>query len=186
MKLTQNFLFITYYLKRIKNELEVTFRGCREIACFDYELPPYVKGMVEIEGEYIWVIDPNVYFHGRQSLVGNLACILVIEYVYEYRNCRAGVIVEDHDDILNLLACNYREITSVPFTFNMNFIVNVLKEGPAKQFLSNTQKLFDIHEKRNSVIRHYVEKNHSVNIKVEDIELDEFEIFNNNEFLVTI
>ena len=186
MKQIQNILFITYFLKRNDNHLEVIFKGCREIVSPVYDLPSYVKGVIKIERECILVIDPSIYFRGRQSEPGNLACILITEYTCGCCNHRMGVIIEDLDDIMNLAACSVREITLKAFTFNMNFIVNAFKNGTAKQFLSNTQKLFDMHEKRESVSNSSFVKNHGANTKNDKTELDEFEIFHTNEFLVTI
>lgn len=186
MKETQNLLFITYFLKRNKDELEVSFKGCMEIECLDYELPSYIKGMIKIEGERIQVIDPKVYFKGQQSIPGNLACILVTQCAYMNQNCRVGVIIEDIDDIMNLVVCNNKNTAFNPLTFNMNFIINALKKGPAEQFLTNTQKLYYMHEQRESDNRCSLAKYHGYNTKTNDTEMDEFEIFDINEFLVTI
>ncbi|MBN1974643.1 MAG: chemotaxis protein CheW [Sedimentisphaerales bacterium] len=186
MDLTQNLLFITYYLKTNKSEMEVSCRGCKEIACYDYELPAYIRGMIEFEGENIPVIDPNMYFRGRPSNTGNLTCVLVIEYVHEYRNCRAAILIEDIDDVMNLAAGNYR---NAAFSFNMNFIIEALKKGTAEQFLLNTQRLIEMNEKRAFAVQGSLRKHHSIDMKAEEIELDEYEIFNPdefNEYLVTI
>lgn len=189
MRLTENLLYITYYLKRSTNEPDIVCKGCREIVYTDNELPSYIKGLIKFDGEYISVIDPNIYFHGQQSMLNNLACILIIEHIFEYRSCRTGIIIEDIDEIMSFAAGNYKNAALIPFTFNMNFVINALKKGHAEQFLSNTQKLLDMHEKRRHIIRGSLKRNCDEVIKAELVELtnlSESDIFNTNEFLAAI
>jgi chemotaxis signal transduction protein len=189
MKLTQNLLFITYHLKEEINKLNVICKGCRVINILDYELPSYVKGMINYDGEYVSIIDPSVYFRGQQSMLGNLACILIIEYVYEYRNCKAGIIIEDIDEIMNLAAGNYENSDRSPTTFNMSFIIEALQKGQAEQFLSNTQNLLDMYEKRKNIRKKSLMRHCEDVIKAELVdktEYGEFDFFDTNEFLVAI
>ncbi len=189
MDFTENILLITYFLKRSVNAQEIEFTGCKEIRCFDYELPSYIKGLIKYDDDYIPVVDPNIYFQSQPSMINNLACILIIESI---RNCckyRTGIIIEDIDEILNFAAGNYRNMPyTIPLTFNMNFIIDVLRKGQSEQFLFNTHKLLNIHEKRNSIVKnHLVECNYDVigSELVENTGIDEFDFFNTNEFLVT-
>ena len=189
MKLTENLLFITYYLKRNAGKFDLTYKGCREVICFDYDLPSYIKGIIEFDEEYVSVIDPNIYFHGQQSLLSNLACILIIEYAFENRKYKAGIIIEDIDEIMNFAAGGYNDSSfKAPFTFNMSFIVDVLHKGRAEQFLSNTYKLLNMHEKRKHIMKRSVVDCNDDVLKTKLVEQTpgEFNIFNTNEFLVSI
>jgi len=190
MKLTENHLFITYYMKKDGNEPELICKGCREILPLDYELPSYIKGIVEVDKEFISVIDPNMYFHGQQSLLSNLACILIIEHVFDNQNCKAGIIIEDIDEIMNFAIGNYRDASFNAFsTFNMSFIVDALQNGHAEQFLSNTYKLLNRHEKRKHIMKHSLIGHNDDKLKAELVERmnpNEPDIFNTNDFLVSI
>jgi hypothetical protein len=151
MKLTQNPLFITYYLKRDTSALEVICRGCEELVFFDYDLPSYIKGMIKLDGDYILVLDPNIYFREHQSKLNNLTCIFVFEHVYEYRNCRTSIIIEDIDEIMNFAAGTYSDSScAAPKTFNMSFIVDVLKKVKLRSF-SLIHKNYLKYTKRGSI-----------------------------------
>ena len=190
MKLTQNPLFITYHLKRETSEPEVTCKGCREIMCLDYDVPSYIKGIIKFDKDFISVVDPNIYFRNQQSSLNNLTCILVVDHIFEYRECRTGIIIEDIDEIMNLAAGNLRNNKfSCLSTFNMNFIFDTSKKGQAEQFLSNTQKLLNMHEKRKHVLRKSSGQISDEVIRTELVEKTkfyEFDIFDVNEFLAPI
>jgi hypothetical protein len=94
MKQTQDLLFMTYQLKHNEHELDISYYGCGEIVIPDYKRPSYIRGMIEFEGNYIPVIDPNIYYQGQPTQLTNLACILVIRHFYEYRNHQTGIILE--------------------------------------------------------------------------------------------
>ena len=188
--MSENNLFITYFLKKSGNTQEVKFTGCKEIMCFDYELPSYIKGLIKYDENYIPVVDPNIYFQGQLSMINNLACIVIIDSI---RNCceyRTGIIIEDIDEILNFAAGNYINMSSaIQLTFNMTFIIDVLRKGPYEQFLFNTQKLLNIREKRNSIVKNNLaECKHDAIVSewVENTGLDEFGFFNTNEYLAAI
>ena len=119
MKLTQNPLFITYHLKRETSEPEVTCKGCREIMCLDYDVPSYIKGIIKFDKDFISVVDPNIYFRNQQSSLNNLTCILVVDHIFEYRECRTGIIIEDIDEIMNLSEKVFavKDIDSMPNNF---------------------------------------------------------------------
>ena len=186
MKLAQNILFITYYLKTDKNKLDVICKGCREIVYPDYEMPPYIKGMIELDGDSVLVIDPSIYFVSKQSELKNLACILVIEHVYKCCNCKAGIILEDIDDIMNLAAGSYDSDRFVPSTYNMKFVLNALKRGSEEQFLSNTQMLIEISNRQKSILKSPLKMTFDTVLKEESLDFIESAAFNTNEFLVTI
>jgi len=86
MEQTQDLLFMTYQLKHNEHELDVSYYGCREIVIPDYKRPSYIRGMIEVEGKYIPVIDPNIYYLSQPTQLTNLACILVLEHVCECRS----------------------------------------------------------------------------------------------------
>ena len=191
MEIAQNILFITYYLTRSNSTHEVVCKGCREIVCLDYKLPSYIKGMIKYEGDYISVIDPNIYFTGQQSMLSNLACILILEYVSNSRRYKTGIIIEDIDEIMSLAAdCHERTGFTEPSTFNMSFIFNILKKGQAEQFLSNTQALLDMYEKRKHAIKRsfgHICDDLVREELVEQTEFNELELFfDTNEILVSI
>jgi chemotaxis signal transduction protein len=148
MEQIQNHLFITYQLKHSERELEVSYYGCREMVIPDYKRPTYIRGMIEFEGNYIPVIDPNIYYRSQPTRFTNLACILVIEHVYECRNHQTGIIVEDIEEIMNLAAGGYKAMALKSSTFNMRFVLGVLKKSNADMLLSDTHTSINLREQQ--------------------------------------
>jgi chemotaxis signal transduction protein len=148
MELTQNHLFIIYQLKRNGQEQDVSYYGCREIVIPDYKTSTYIRGMIEFEGNYIPVIDPNIYYQGQPSQLTNLACILVIEHIYECRSQRTGIIMGDIEEIINLVAGSYKTSIMKPSTFNMRFVLKILKKADADSLLSDTHTSINLRERQ--------------------------------------
>ena len=148
MEQTQNHLFIVYQLKLNGHEQDVNYYGCREIVIPDYKTSTYIRGMIEFEGNYIPVIDPNIHCEGQPTQLTNLACILVIEHIYEYRKHRTGIIIEDIEEIINLTAGSYKTSAVKPSTFNMRFVLKMLKKADADKLLSDTHISINFQEQQ--------------------------------------
>jgi chemotaxis signal transduction protein len=138
MEQAQDLLFMTYQLKHNEHELDVSYYGCREIVIPEYKRPSYIRGMIEFEGNYIPVIDPNIYYRNQPTQLTNLACILVIEHVYECRNHQTGIILEDIKEIMNLATGSYKTMPLKTLPFNMRFVLKVLKKAVVDKLLSDT------------------------------------------------
>ncbi len=148
MEQIQNLLFITYQLKHNERELDVSYYGCREIVIPDYKRPSYIRGMIEFEGNYIPVIDPNIYYRSQPTQLTNLACILVIEHPYECRKHQTGVIIEDIKEIMNLAAGSYKTMALKTLTFNIRFVLKVLKKADTYELLSDTHMSINLREQQ--------------------------------------
>lgn len=127
MEQYQNFLFITFVLQYQQNEYRARCRGCREILIPDYKTPSHIRGVIELDGKYIPVIDPRISFHGEPAELSPSACILVIEYDHEYQKRYTGVIVPDFQEVTNLVAGNYKPGTAYEPSFNVRFIKSVFE-----------------------------------------------------------
>jgi chemotaxis signal transduction protein len=148
MKQAQDLLFMTYQLKHNEHELDVSYYGCREIVIPEYKRPSYIRGMIEFEGNYIPVIDPNIYYRNQPTHLTNLACILVIEHVHECRNHQTGIILEDIKEIMNLVTGNYNNKALKTLPFNIRFILKVLKRADVYELLSDTHMSINLREQQ--------------------------------------
>lgn len=134
----QDLLFLTYQLNQDGHELDVGYYGCREIVIPDYKRPSYIRGMIEFEGKYIPVIDPSIYYRSQPTRLTNLSCILVVKHVYQCRNHQTGIILEDIEEIINLATGNYKTMAMRSLSFNIRFVVRILKKANACKLLSDT------------------------------------------------
>jgi len=141
-------LFMTYQLKHNEHEIDASYYGCREIVIPDYKKPSYIRGMIEFEGNYIPVIDPNIYYRSQPTQLTNLACILVIKHVHECRNHQTGIILEDIKEIMNLVTSNFRNMVLKTLPFNLRFVLKVLKRSNAYKLLSDTHMSISLCEQQ--------------------------------------
>ena len=146
MEQAQDLLFMIYRLKHNEHALDVSYYGCREMVIPDYKRPSYIRGMIEFDGSYIPVIDPNIYYRCQPTCLTNLACILVIEHVYEYRNHQTGIILEDIKEIMNLVTDSYKNMDLKTLPFNIRFVHEVLRRADAYKLLSDTHMSINLRE----------------------------------------
>lgn len=123
MEQYQNFLFITFMLQYRQRQYQARCRGCREILIPDYKKPSYIKGVIELDGKYIPVIDPRIWFLGEPTTLTASACILVVEHNHEYQKRCTGIIVPDFQEVMNLITGCYRPNSNYEPSFNTRFIL---------------------------------------------------------------
>jgi hypothetical protein len=73
---------------------------------------------------------------------------LVIEHVYECRKQLTGVILQDIGEITNLAADSYKTTALKNSTFNMRFIINLLKKADTDKLLSDTHMSINLREQQ--------------------------------------
>ena len=138
MEKTQNILFITFVLKKYKGEIEVNCRGCREIIIPDFKKPVHIKGLIELGGKHIPVVDPGIYFRGESTELTASTCIVVVEHSYEYRVLETGILMSDIEEVMNLVTGGYPSVNLKRLSFNGQFIHEMSKYPEAEEFLTNS------------------------------------------------
>jgi chemotaxis signal transduction protein len=135
---THSLLLVTFVLDRRQRELDIRCRGCKNIMVSDYKKPTHIKGMIEFEGQIIPVVDPSIWFRGQPTRVTASACILVVQHSYECRPLKTGVLVPDMEEVMNLAAGNYASGTPKETSFNMRFVLDMLRNIFSDRFLADS------------------------------------------------
>lgn len=137
MERTHNILFITFQLARQNKELEVRCCGCREIVIPDYKKPVHIKGLMDFNHRYIPVVDPVIHFCGKSTPMTDSTCIMVVNHDYEYRELETAILIRDIDEIMNLVAGSYTSAAPEGASYNVRFILGLLKNVEAGRFLTD-------------------------------------------------
>jgi chemotaxis signal transduction protein len=104
----------------------------------DYKKPTHIKGGIEFEGHVIPVIDPSTWLCGEPTRLDNCTCILVVQYTFEYREFKTGILIQDSEEIMNLAAGAYSHGALEGTTFNMRFVLEIPKSAFANKFLADS------------------------------------------------
>lgn len=68
------------------------------------QVPPHVKGVLNLRGKVIPVIDLRLKFGLAQAEVAPRTCIIVVEVALAARRVMMGIIVDYVSEVLNILA----------------------------------------------------------------------------------
>lgn len=100
------------------------------------ETPPELKGIINLRGSIIPVIDVRIRFNREEKPYDDLTCIIVIEYE-EYK---VGLIVDTVDEVLHIPEDKISPPPSAKLKYQNKFIKNIGKIGEDVQLLLDIDK----------------------------------------------
>jgi chemotaxis signal transduction protein len=148
MERLPNLLFITFTFKQQGRELQVRCRGCREIMILDYQKPTHIRGLIELDGKYIPVIDPSIQLCGEPTKLNSSSCILIVEHRYRCQTLHTGVLIENFEEILLLAANSFKSGASGQASVNMHFILEAHNNDRSNKLLFENHRALGICERR--------------------------------------
>ncbi|MHB8063690.1 MAG: chemotaxis protein CheW [Ruminiclostridium sp.] len=138
---TQKDRYLTFSLGRESYGIEVRFvteiigiQATTEMP----ELPEYVRGIINLRGKIIPVMDVRLRFKKEPKEYNDRTCIIVIEI----SNVLLGLIV---DSVSEVITIPYQDIVEPPQMnkgFNNSYIKNIGKVGNEVKLLLDCEKIF--------------------------------------------
>lgn len=102
--------------------------------------PPYIKGVINLRGQVISVVDLRAKFNMKPAQKTEHTCIIVVEIIRDSRKLSCGIVVDHVSEVLNITADNIEAPPSFGSSIHTDFIVGMAK-------ISNTVKiLLDINK----------------------------------------
>ena len=101
--------------------------------------PAYVKGVINLRGQVIAVIDLRSKFGMPAAPRTEATCIIVVELQLENTKCSTGIIVDHVSEVLNIPAENIEEPPS--FGVTGDFILGMGKIGKAVKILLDIDRI---------------------------------------------
>ncbi|MGD8787826.1 MAG: chemotaxis protein CheW [Phycisphaerales bacterium] len=141
-----NLLFITFTFTQQGRELQVRCRGCREIMILDYQKPTHIRGLIEFDGKYIPVIDPNIQLFGEPTKLNTSSCILIVEHRYDCQKLHTGILIENFEEIMQLAASSFKLEIGNQASVNMHFILEAHNNDRSNKLLFENYRALDICE----------------------------------------
>jgi len=137
---TQKGKFLTFavgkedYGIEIKNVTEII--GIQAITGIP-ELPPYVKGIINLRGKIIPVMDVRLKFRKESMEYNDRTCIIVIEMM----DISIGLIVDNVAEVLNIDDENIVPPPDVKTGFHNRYISGIGKVGNSVKLILDCDKL---------------------------------------------
>ena len=105
------------------------------------QTPPYVKGVINLRGQVIAVIDLRAKFAMAPRERTEETCIIVVESQHEGTKRSTGIIVDRVSEVLNIPADKIEDPPSFGMADDADFILGMGKVGKSVKILLNIDRI---------------------------------------------
>lgn len=102
--------------------------------------PDYVKGVVNLRGQVIPVIDLRTKFGMPQAEVTDQTCIIVVQIQHNESWINTGIIVDQVEEVLNITEDNIEKTDQFGTNVNSDFILGIAKREESVTILLDIDK----------------------------------------------
>lgn len=103
--------------------------------------PDYVKGVINLRGQVIPVIDLRARFGMELSQVSEQTCIIVVEVTQDQDSFSTGIVVDHVEEVLDIEGKNIEQPPNFGSTVNTDFILGMGKVGDSVKILLEIDKV---------------------------------------------
>lgn len=141
--------FLSFKLGNEKYGIEVSW--VKEIAEYDRvykipRIPDYIRGVINLRGDVIPVIDLPFRFYGKKSDITILSGIVIIEIEFKNKSILVGVIIDEIDAVVNIYKNNIESIPDFGAKIRADFIMSIGKVDDEFIVLLNLDNVLNIEE----------------------------------------
>lgn len=108
--------------------------------------PSYVKGVINLRGQVISVVDLRAKFAMESAAKTEETCIIVVEIKQGGRKLSTGIIVDRVSEVLNIAGENIEEPPSFGTSVDTAFILGMGKIGQSVKILLDIDKVLSTEE----------------------------------------
>lgn len=110
------------------------------------QTPDYIKGVVNLRGKVIPVIDLRLKFSIAAAEFTERTCIIVVEIAAAGRTILMGIVVDSVSEVLNIKAADIEATPSFGTKLNTEYILGMAKTGGTIKILLDIDKILSIDE----------------------------------------
>lgn len=137
---TQKGRFLTFSLDKESYGIEIDYVteiiGIQEITAIP-ELPEYVKGIINLRGKIIPIMDVRIRFKKEPRDYNDRTCVIVVDI----KNVLIGIVVDRVSEVLKLAEEDIVEPPQVNHNFHNRYVKNIGKVGNQILLLLDCEKL---------------------------------------------
>jgi len=109
-------------------------------------MPAFIRGVINLRGSVVPVIDLAARFGGQQSAIGRRTCIVIVEIQDEDARHDVGVIVDAVSEVLEIPATEIEPPPSFGARIRADFIFGMGKVAGKFVILLNLEKVLSVAE----------------------------------------
>ncbi|HBG27267.1 MAG: chemotaxis protein CheW [Planctomycetes bacterium GWF2_41_51] len=105
------------------------------------KMPDYVKGIINLRGKIIPIVDLRTKFNMETAEVTEKTCIIIVEICQSERRFSTGIIVDHVQEVLNISGENIEDAPQVGSSVQTDFILGMGKVGESVKILLDIDKV---------------------------------------------
>ncbi len=105
------------------------------------QTPHHVKGVINLRGQVIPVVDLRAKFGMETTDVTDETCIIVVEIAHADRKFSTGIVVDRVQEVLDIPGDSIEEAPQFDSSVNTSFILGMGKVGDAVKILLDIDKV---------------------------------------------
>ena len=105
------------------------------------QTPHHVKGVINLRGQVIPVVDLRAKFGMDTTDVTEETCIIVVEITQQGRNFQTGVVVDHVQEVLDIAGSEIEEAPKFGSSVDTDFILGMGKIGDSVKILLDIDKV---------------------------------------------
>lgn len=137
---TQKGRFLTFSLDKESYGIEIDYVteiiGIQEITAIP-ELPEYVKGIINLRGKIIPIMDIRIRFKKEPQDYNDRTCVIVVDI----KNVLIGIVVDRVSEVLKIAEEDIVEPPQINHRFQNRYVKNIGKVGEQILLLLDCEKL---------------------------------------------
>jgi purine-binding chemotaxis protein CheW len=107
------------------------------------QMPDYVKGVINLRGQVIPVIDLRSRFGMEDKEITDQTCIIVVDIHQSDRSFFAGLVVDHVQEVLNIEKGNIDDAPQFGTDVNTDFLLGIGKAGSAIKLLLDIDRVLE-------------------------------------------
>ena len=105
------------------------------------QTPHYVKGVINLRGQVIPVVDLRAKFGMETTEVTDETCIIVVEITHGGRKFNTGIVVDRVQEVLDIPGGDIEEAPQFGVSVNTDFILGMGKVGDSVKILLDIDRV---------------------------------------------
>lgn len=110
------------------------------------QTPSYIKGVINLRGKVIPVIDLRLKFSMAAADFTERTCIIVVEIMTGGRTILMGIVVDSVSEVLNIKAADVEATPSFGTKLDTEYILGMAKAGGSIKILLDIDKILSVAE----------------------------------------
>jgi purine-binding chemotaxis protein CheW len=141
--------YLTFLLAN--EECAISILKVREIIEYDTittvpKMAPWVRGVINLRGSVVPVVDLAAKFGMEQKPVGKTTCIVIVETQFEDQQTTVGLIVDAVCQVMELLEDDIQPVPDFGTSVKMDYLIGMARSGRKFALLLDVDKVLTTEE----------------------------------------